>query len=318
MVKKLKGVVFVAQPSDVSSTTPKVIGLQTNGIPVLQSEDFPAVIQPYLGQPVTMTSLNAMIKAVILYSRQHDRPVVDVIVPDQEITSGVVQLVYLEGRLGQVQAEGNHWFSSDTIEGEVRLRPGQEISANQLMSDVAWINQNPFISTEAVFTPGSRLGLTNAVLETRDRFPVRFYGGYEDSGNGRHRLRSLRGGGSIGVMPFTSANSLIINTPPAVTPTVFAPTREATSSRCPGVTPSTFFGTYIDTRAIVPPLAGITGRSYQISGRYGIPLLAPGPRACGLQAASSPPGLIISTTTTPLNSADSLPAAPCTTSTSLS
>ncbi len=157
LVKKLKGVVFVAQPSDVSSTTPKVIGLQTNGIPVLQSEDFPGVIQPYLGQPVTMTSLNAMIKAVILYSRHHDRPVVDVIVPDQEITSGVVQLVYLEGRLGQVQAEGNHWFSSDTIEGEVRLRPGQEISANQLMSDVAWINQNPW--SDSLFVPRLRVSV---------------------------------------------------------------------------------------------------------------------------------------------------------------
>ncbi len=118
------------------------------------------------------------------------------------------------------------------------------------------------------------------MLETRDRFPVRFYGGYEDSGNAATGFDRYEAGFNWGdafhlgqqlnyqYTTSGNADSLRAHAGSYVIPLPWRHTL-------------TFFGTYIDTRAIVPPLAGITGRSYQISGRYGIPLppLALGPVA---------------------------------------
>jgi hemolysin activation/secretion protein len=183
MVKQLKGLVFVRGMEQVQKSPPNVKGIRTNGIAMLENKDFPAVAKPYLGKPVTMDRLNALIRDVILYYRRHDRPVVDVVVPEQEITGGVIQVVVLEGKVGKVSAEGNKWFCTKSIEGEVRLHPGGPISAKKLLQDVAWLNRNPFRSTDVVFTPGKETGSTDIVLQTTDRFPVRFYAGYEDSGN---------------------------------------------------------------------------------------------------------------------------------------
>ena len=59
-------------------------------------EHFATRYLPYLGQPVTRGKLNELVKSIIVYYREHDRPVVDVAVPAQDITNGVLQIVVLE------------------------------------------------------------------------------------------------------------------------------------------------------------------------------------------------------------------------------
>jgi hemolysin activation/secretion protein len=183
LVKELKGVVFVDDNSKVQTPPPPVKGIKTNGIKLLEDKRFPRVIEPYLHKPVSMDSLNAMVKDIVLYCREMDRPVVDVIVPEQDITGGIIQLILLEAKVGQVRAEGNRWFASRNLAGEIRLEHGDPISARKLLKDVSWINQNPFRTADIVFTPGKKAGETDIVVKTQDRFPVRFYAGYEDSGN---------------------------------------------------------------------------------------------------------------------------------------
>ncbi len=42
---------------------------------------------------------------------------------------------------------------------------------------------NPFLQSELVYAPGADPGTTDVVIKVRDRFPVRFYASYDDSGN---------------------------------------------------------------------------------------------------------------------------------------
>jgi len=65
----------------------------------------------------------------------------------------------------------------------VRLTRGDRIESDRLLNDISWMNVNPFRSVQPVFAPGSRDGETDIVLRVEDRFPVRVYTGYEDSGN---------------------------------------------------------------------------------------------------------------------------------------
>lgn len=183
LVSKLIGIVFVDATAKIQSAAPRIQGVQALGIGILNKPTFSKVSGQYLGQPVSIKSINMLVKDVILFYRENDRPVVDVVVPEQDITTGVLQLVVVEGKVGEVRVEGNKWFSSKLLAGEVRTRHGEPIRASKVLNDVGWLNQNPFRDVNVVFTPGSELGTTDLVLKTEDRFPVRFYAGYEDSGN---------------------------------------------------------------------------------------------------------------------------------------
>ncbi len=78
--------------------------------------------------------------------------------------------------------EGKKWFKDRFIMGQVHLRPGQPLDSGQFNQDLNWLNNNPFRQVSASFKPGPKLGLTDVELQVDDRFPVRPYVGYENTG----------------------------------------------------------------------------------------------------------------------------------------
>jgi len=273
LLKQLKGVVFVPSPQDVVTSGTEAHGVVLRKVSVPAPASFTARVQPYLGQTLTRGKLNALIADVISYYRGHDHPIVDVIVPQQEITNGVVQLVILEARVGSVTVAGNRWFSSKELGSYVRLQKGDNISSRRLQSDLDWMNSNPFHSSDVVYHPGKSMGETDIVLQTADRFPIRFYTAYEDSRNaatGFDRYEAgfnwgdafhLGLGQQLNYQYTTSGDGQSLRAQ-AGSYVVPLPWRHTL----------TFFGSYADTKGVIPPLLDLNGRSYQISGRYGIPL----------------------------------------------
>jgi hemolysin activation/secretion protein len=272
LLENLRGVVFVPSPHDVLTGGASAKGIVFRGVVVPDPKDFDACVQPYLGQKLTRGDLNKMVSDIILYYRNHDRPVVDVIVPQQEITNGVVQLVLLEARVGTVTVTGNRWFSSEELRSDLRVRTGDTISGMRLQSDLDWVNQNPFHSSDLVYQPGKALGETDIVLKTQDRFPVRFYGGYEDNGNAATGFDRYSVGFNWGDAfelglgqqlnyQYTTSGSSSLQAQ-AASYIIPLPWRHTL----------TFFGSYATTQGTIPPLINLTGTSYQVSGRYGIPL----------------------------------------------
>lgn len=271
LIAKLKGLVFVPTPAAVDKTGTAAKGIVLKGVVVPSEPDFRKLASSYLGQRITGDKLNTLISDIILYYRNHDRPVIDVIVPEQEITNGGLQVVLLEGKLGKVTVTGNRWFSSSEIADGIDVKPGESISQSKVQGDLDWLNQNPFRTTDLVYNPGEKLGQTDLVLQTHDRFPVRVYAGYEDSGNAPTGFDRYLAGFNYGDL-FGIGQQLNYQ---------YTISGDGESLRAhagsyviplPWHNTLTFFGNYVDTKGEVPPLIGLIGRSYQISGRYTVPL----------------------------------------------
>ena len=99
LVGKLKGIVLVSSPKQVRHggvTSPNTI--EPGDVALARSPDFETAVQSYLGQPVTMKSLGDLTRSIVAFFREHDRPVVNVFVPEQSITSGFVQVVVVISR----------------------------------------------------------------------------------------------------------------------------------------------------------------------------------------------------------------------------
>ncbi len=181
LVDNLRGIVIVPTPGDVRADGwPGVEGIWHD------YDDFPQkvgdVLTSYLGSSVSLASLDEMIKATIRAYRNSDRPVVDVLLPEQDITSGVVQLVVVEGKLNRIRVEGVDAKTEEYLRGQVDLEKGQVINNRDVLRNLNWLNRSPYRKVDLVYAPGYEFGTTDIILNTIESDPTFFYMGYEDSG----------------------------------------------------------------------------------------------------------------------------------------
>lgn len=181
LVNQLLGVVLLPRPGDVRPDGwPGVEGIWHD------FDEFPRrvglVLQSYLNQPVSLASLDQMVKDVIVAYREGDRPVVDVLLPEQDITSGVVQLVVIESKLARVRVEGVDTNTEEFIRSQMRVKKGEVIRSSDVLRDLSWVNRSPYRKVDLVYAPGYEFGTTDIVLKSYQTKTNWFYTGYEDSG----------------------------------------------------------------------------------------------------------------------------------------
>lgn len=186
LIPELRGVVFVSSPDAVrpSGFAPEAVpgGVHAPGLPLLETPDFTARVQPWLGKPLTRAGLETIAQLARDAFRAGERPFLEVSVPQQSVQSGVVQLLVTEYRLGEVSVTGNRHFSTRLIRGMGDLTPGEPLTLPRLRKALDDYNQNPFLTVSAVAKPGSTTGLTDLTLEAKDRLPLRLYAGYDNQG----------------------------------------------------------------------------------------------------------------------------------------
>jgi hemolysin activation/secretion protein len=178
----LRGLRFVPHASDVIKVGVTSAGLDTATVPGLDDPTLQAQLEAYIGKPLTFGDLHAITRLVIAYLRAHQRPLVDVAVPEQDVTTGVVQIVVTEFTLGRIKVRGNRYFPARVIEQGVENESGMPLDLDQLKHDLDWLNRNPFRKVDAVLARGETAGTTDIQLEVHDRFPLRVYAGYDNSG----------------------------------------------------------------------------------------------------------------------------------------
>ena len=181
LVNSLRGIVVVPTPGDVRlDGWPGVEGIWHD------YDNFPKkvgnVLTSYLGKPVSLASLDEMIKATIRAYRSSDRPVVDVMLPEQDITSGVVQLVVVEGKLNRIRVEGVDADTEEYLRRQVSLKQGDVINNKDVLRNLNWLNRSPYRKVDLAYAPGYEFGTTDIILNTLESDPTFVYFGYEDSG----------------------------------------------------------------------------------------------------------------------------------------
>lgn len=182
LVEALIGLRLVGRTEDVIPKDAKVSGIDTSSVPMLESEELHQKLSEFLGKPISLKAIRGMAKEVILHCRAHDRPFVNISVPEQDITGGVVQLLVVEAKVGEVRVEGNRFWRTAQYRKGVTLQPGDSVSEQKLIEELNYFNENAFRQVKPIFKPGKEPNTTDLVLKAEERFPVRFYGGYEDTG----------------------------------------------------------------------------------------------------------------------------------------
>jgi hemolysin activation/secretion protein len=273
----IKAVIIVKTSAEIKDAgVPDTNGVIVRDIPFLSGPDFQKAVAPFLGRALTENAIRDLQDAIILYSRNRGKLLVDVVLPEQSIDNGVLQLWFLEGRVGKIEVNnpGKKWFKDKLIRRDIRLQPGDPVDSDKLTDDLNWVNANPFRQVDVSFKPGTKLELTDVELNVNDRIPLRPYVGFEDSGTrftGEDRfLAGFNWGNVFGLdqqLNYQYATDAKFDLVHANAASYLIP--------LPWRHTLMFYGSYVEGRADFSSVGNPTtseGRSWQTSMRYSIPL----------------------------------------------
>ena len=185
---------FLLGPTDALRAP--AAGLDTARVKRMDTPEGRAVLAPFFGQPLSRKLIGQIEAAVARYYRRHGYPFISLSTPEQNITTGVLQVRVIEFRAGQVSVKGAK--HPDEIRDGVRLKPGEDIDADQLAQDLDWLNRYPYRHVEAVFSAGDDLGQSDVTLQTTQTRPFHVYAGYSNSGSAETQWDRYFVGASVG------------------------------------------------------------------------------------------------------------------------
>jgi hemolysin activation/secretion protein len=280
-IAELRGVAFEsATPSSTGIELRSADGTVTaTGVPLLNTH-FLDTFTADIGKPLSFARLSQMRRAVVERYRDAGHPLVDVYVPEQDVSNGVVKIEIAEFRTGRVVAKGNRYFSDALLEREMPLEPGQPIRESDVLNGLALLNANPYRRVDVIYEPGTAQNTTDVVLQTQDRLPLRVYGGYDNDGVrdlGRDRvLAGFDYGNLFGIdarigYQMTASNDLITGNPDIEgrrdRPRFIAHAFNGVVP-LPWMDSIELFGVFAQSTPRLPDSYGQTGVSSQISLRY--------------------------------------------------
>ncbi|MCA9065876.1 MAG: ShlB/FhaC/HecB family hemolysin secretion/activation protein [Planctomycetaceae bacterium] len=141
------------------------------------------IVNRHLGEPVSLRNVNQLTREIAQYYQRCGQPIVDVVLPEQRITGGTLQIVVIETRIGGVFIDRGCEFSHEELNRWLECtRRGDRVYESKLQSDLFWLNQSPFRSVTVDFRPGTNAGTTDVYYRSHDVTPLRGYIGGDDTG----------------------------------------------------------------------------------------------------------------------------------------
>ncbi|MBW9104363.1 ShlB/FhaC/HecB family hemolysin secretion/activation protein [Paraburkholderia phenoliruptrix] len=277
-VGRLEGLVFeVAGTTEPSTATQARV--TAAHLPVLDAA-FLHRFDSDIGKPLTFSRLAEIRRAVVERYRAAGKPLVDVYVPEQDVSAGVVHIAVAEFRLGEVRTSGNRYFSDDLLKREMPLEAGGPILQSDVSLGLAVLNANPYRHVDAVFAPGQAANSTDVILQTDDRLPLRVNAGYDNAGVrdlGRDRFfAGIDYGNLFGLdqhvaYQFTASNDFFSGNPDIegrANRARFLAHALSYIAPLPWHDSIELFGVYAQSTPRLPDSYGQTGISAQMSVRY--------------------------------------------------
>jgi hemolysin activation/secretion protein len=157
---------------------------QVEGNTILPAQTVEALVAPFAGKGKVYGDVQKALEALEGEFRRLGYGTVNVYVPEQELTSGVVRLVVSEGVVGKVTITGNKFFDEENVRASLpNLKEGVAPNMRQLSENIQLSNENPAKQVEVTLAVSEEEGKVNARVDVKEEDPSRFYVTLDNTGN---------------------------------------------------------------------------------------------------------------------------------------
>lgn len=142
-------------------------------------------VAPFLGKGRVYGDIQKALEALEDVYRRAGYNTVQVFVPEQELTGGVVRLLVTEASIGKVTVSGNKYFSEANVRASIpQLKEGSAPNAPKLSQNIQLANDNPAKQIEVTLATSEQEGKVDAKLAVTEQNPQRIYLTADDTGSG--------------------------------------------------------------------------------------------------------------------------------------
>ena len=157
---------------------------EITGNTLIDSGELERRVAPFVGVNKVYGDIQKALEAVENAYRERGYSAVHVLVPEQELTQGVVQIDVLEAKLGKISVAGNqHYDEQNILSTMPGLQLGTTPNALALSESVQLANENPARKIDVVLGISGDSDDLNARIDVKDEKPWAVYLSSDNTGN---------------------------------------------------------------------------------------------------------------------------------------
>jgi hemolysin activation/secretion protein len=144
-----------------------------------------ALVAPFLGPKRNYGDIQKALETLEAAYRAAGYGTVQVYVPEQELTHGVVRLEITEGAIGKIGIVGNKHFDDNNIRTSLpSLAVGKPPNMRQISEDIQLANENPAKQVEVTLGVSEEEGKVDAKVNVTDEKPQKVIVSVDNTGTG--------------------------------------------------------------------------------------------------------------------------------------
>jgi hemolysin activation/secretion protein len=147
--------------------------IEVSGSTVFSPEDFAEATARYENRVLTMTDLETLRRDLTLLYVNRGYINSGAVIPDQDLSAGVLTIRIVEGRLTQIDVSGNKWFKEGYLRDRIALGAQTPLNIVPLQERLQLLQQDQRIQlVQAELRPGAAPGEGDLVVRVQERPPV--------------------------------------------------------------------------------------------------------------------------------------------------
>lgn len=142
-----------------------------------------SVVAPFTGQQKDFADIQRALEALEGAYRARGYGVVQVLLPEQDITRGVVRFNITQPKIGKVTIDGNQFFSNDNVRRSLpAVQEGATPNSNDIARNLQVAAEHPIKQTNVLLRSGATDGIVDVNVRITDDKPWRLVATLDDSG----------------------------------------------------------------------------------------------------------------------------------------
>lgn len=147
-----------------ASTAP-ITEIQFSRTELLDTQALQALGQRYVGRALSAQDLQALLDDIGLLYRAQGMATAAAVLPRQDLQSGRLRVLLVEGRLGDIRVTAQGATDADWVQRWFDLPLGEVVRSDALRASLVLFNNASDMSASAEFVPGQQFGISDLAIE---------------------------------------------------------------------------------------------------------------------------------------------------------
>jgi hemolysin activation/secretion protein len=155
------------------------------GNTLLPAEEVDRLVAPYTGKNKDFADIQRALESLEQAYRDRGYGVAQVVLPEQDITRGVVQFRVLQPRVGKVVIEGNTQFNAENIRRSLpSVKEGETPNSKNIARNLQMTAEHPVKQTNVLLRSGASEDTVDVAVKITDDKPWRAFFTLDNTGTG--------------------------------------------------------------------------------------------------------------------------------------